>query len=136
MEKIIVGIDECYVIEKKTVPLAFGGCGSNTYVLGKRTRCPFPDKPYFTIVVDDQNKGRFYSGNYDMNLKEAIKNFEKRTNPDYLKEYTPPAEKESIPFVEDLMHPEDTRYIQGEMDDLERWEYEYNLMQWEKQYNY
>ena len=49
MEKIIVGLDECYIIERKTIPLAFGGCGSLTYILGKRTRCPFPDLPYFTI---------------------------------------------------------------------------------------
>ena len=84
MEKITVGIYECYVIEKKTISLAFGGCGSNTYILGKRTRCPFPDLPYFTIYRDDDNGG-LYSGHYDMNLKDALKDFEKRTNPDYLK---------------------------------------------------
>ena len=133
MEKIIVGIDECFIIEKKTIPLAFGGCGSNTYILGKRTRYPFENKPYFTIVMDDQNGG-LYSGHYDMNLKDALKDFEKRTNPDYLKESTPPAEKESFTYAEDLMHPEDTRYIQGEMDDLERMEYEHNLIEWERQY--
>ena len=44
--------------------------------------------------------------------------------------------KRSYTYVEDLMHPEDTRNIQGEMDDLERMEYEYNLIQWEKEYNY
>ena len=83
MEQITVGIYQCYVIEKKTIPLAFGGCGSNTYILGKRTRCPFPDLPYFTIYRDDN--GGFHSGHYDMNLKDALKDFEKRTNPDYLK---------------------------------------------------
>ena len=44
--------------------------------------------------------------------------------------------KRSYTYAEDLMHPEDTSYIQGEMDDLERMEYEYNLIQWEKEYNY
>ena len=84
MEKIIVGLDECYIIERKTIPLAFGGCGSLTYILGKRTRCPFPDLPYFTIYRDAEN-GALYSGHYDMKLKDALKDFEKRTNPDYLK---------------------------------------------------
>jgi hypothetical protein len=130
MEKIIVGIDECYVIEKKTISLAFGGCGSNTYILGKRTRYPFPNKPYFTIYRDDDNGG-LYSGHYDMNLKDALKDFEKRTNPDYLKE----KEKESIPSEDFIMHPEDTALEEG-LDDFERMEYEYNLIQWEKQHSY
>ena len=130
MEKIIVGIDECYVIEKKTIPLAFGGCGSNTYILGKRTRYPFPNKPYFTIYRDDDNGG-LYSGHYDMNLKDALKDFEKRTNPDYLKE----KEKESTPSASDFMHPEDTALEEG-LDDFERMEYEYNLIEWEKQHSY
>ena len=34
------------------------------------------------------------------------------------------------------MHPDDTRFAQGEMDDLERMEYEYNLIEWEKQHSY
>ena len=130
MEKIIVGIDECYVIEKKTISLAFGGCGSNTYILGKRTRYPFPNKPYFTIYRDDDNGG-LYSGHYDMNLKDALKDFEKRTNPDYLKE----KEKESTPSASDFMHPEDTALEEG-LDDFERMEYEYNLIEWEKQHSY
>jgi len=127
MEKIIVGIDECYVIEKKTIPLAFSGCGSNTYILGKRTHFPFPNKPYFTIYQDDN--GGFHSGHYDMNLKDALKDFEKRTNPDYLKE------KESIPSEDYIIHPEDTALEEG-LDDFERMEYEYNLIEWEKQHSY
>jgi hypothetical protein len=117
MEKITVGIYECYVIEKKTR-------GSSTYILGKRTRCPFPDLPYLTIYRDDDNGG-LYQGHYDMNLKDALEDFEKRTRAN-----------ESFPFVEDLMHPDDTRFAQGEMDDLERMEYEYNLIEWEKQHSY
>ena len=133
MEKIIVGIDECFIIEKKTIPLAFGGCGSNTYILGKRTRCPFPNKPYFTIVLDDQNGG-LYSGHYDMNLKDALKDFEKRSQ--FLTgEFIPPVENESIPYADDLMHPEDTALEEG-LNDLERMEYEYNLIQWEQENNY
>lgn len=42
---------------------------------------------------------------------------------------TPPAEDPNF------YYPEDCAYIQGEMDELERMEYEYNLMEWEKQYN-
>ena len=54
----------------------------------------------------------------------------------YYDEFDAEREKRKVIFCDDLMHPEDTRFIQGEMDDLERMEYEYNLMQWEKQYNY
>ena len=64
-----------------------------------------------------------------MNLKDALKDFEKRTNPDYLKE------KESIPSEDYILHPEDTALEEG-LDDFERMEYEYNLIEWEKQYNY
>ena len=84
MEKMYLGGLLAYIIETKTIPLAFGGCGSNTYILGKRTHCPFPDLPYFTIYRDEEN-GALYSGHYDMSLKKAVRDFEKRTNPDYLK---------------------------------------------------
>jgi hypothetical protein len=43
--------------------------------------------------------------------------------------------KRSYTYGEDLMHPEDTALEEG-LNDLERMEYEYNLMQWEKEYNY
>jgi hypothetical protein len=65
--------------------------------------------------------------------KEEIERFteEELSNMDsYLDEIT------SIPSASDFMHPEDTAYIQGEMDELERMEYEYNLIEWEKQYSY
>ena len=54
----------------------------------------------------------------------------------YYDEFDAECEKRKLTFCEDLMHPEDNRLFQGEMDDLERMEFEYNLIQWEKQYNY
>jgi len=65
--------------------------------------------------------------------KEEIERFteEELSNMDsYLDEIT------VTPSASDFMYPDDTRFIQGEMDDLERMEYEYNLIEWEKQYNY
>tara|TARA_R100001086_G_scaffold112369_1_gene57292 strand:- start:505 stop:714 length:210 start_codon:yes stop_codon:yes gene_type:complete len=54
----------------------------------------------------------------------------------YYDEFDAECAKRKVTFCEDLMHPDDTRFAQGEMDDLERMEYEYNLIQWEKQHSY
>tara|TARA_R110000796_G_scaffold5016_1_gene19001 strand:+ start:2619 stop:2903 length:285 start_codon:yes stop_codon:yes gene_type:complete len=43
------------------------------YVLGKRSSCPFPDKPFFTIREDLDGAG-YSTGYYDLDLKEAIEN--------------------------------------------------------------
>jgi hypothetical protein len=41
----------------------------------------------------------------------------------------------TTPSEDYIMHPEDTALEKG-LDDFERMEYEYNLIQWEKQHSY
>ena len=62
MEKITVGVYECYVIKKKT--------RGSSHILGKRP-APFLFT-YLTIYRDDDNGG-LYQGHYDMNLEDALK---------------------------------------------------------------
>ena len=64
--------------------------------------------------------------------KEEIERFteEELSNMDsYLDEIT------TTPSDDYIMHPEDTALEEG-LDDFERMEYEYNLIQWEKQHGY
>ena len=119
IEEINLG-GSAYIIETRR-----GVNSGRLFIMGKRSYCPFPDRPYFTII---KIKDREYcNGHYDLTLIEAYNNLIERAGVG--------SENESISYAEDLMHPEDTALEAG-MDDLERMEYEYNLMQWEKEYNY
>ena len=47
-------------------------------VLGKRSSCPFPDRPYFTGSWDGESR-YWLQGNYDLSLGEALKNRRERS---------------------------------------------------------
>ena len=72
IKEISLGGMPAYIIDYRT-----GVDTGSTYVLGKRSYCPFPDKPFFTLREDLDGAG-YSIGHYDLNLKDAIEDLIER----------------------------------------------------------
>ena len=65
------GFSPAYIIETRR-----GVDSGRLFMMGKRSYCPFPDRPYFTIIKN--NDREYYSGHYDLTLIEAYDNLIER----------------------------------------------------------
>ena len=72
MEKMNLGGLPAYIIETKT-----GVDSGSTFIMGKRSYYPFPDRPYFTIRKDLVGAG-YSGGHYDLGLVEAFEDLIER----------------------------------------------------------
>ena len=74
VEIIYLGINEVQVVDRETN--AFG----STYVIGKVVNPTFKDRPFLTIAKDVMEDGQviYYTGHYDMSLRDAVENFYRR----------------------------------------------------------